>query len=167
MDKGQSVRTAETIGMAQRGGCVVSHVRVGGEIHSPLIPKGGADMIIGFEPAEAVRCLSYLKPDGTVIVNSKAVKPVTSTLGGGGYNGEEMLDYLRANVKTLIVVDGEGVCEECKTPKVLNIALLAAAAKSGCLGITTDELKETIIKMVNKKFHAANLNAVDIVCKKN
>jgi indolepyruvate ferredoxin oxidoreductase beta subunit len=167
MDKGQSVRTAETIGMAQRGGCVVSHVRVGTEIHSPLIPKGGADMIIGFEPAEAVRCLSYLKPDGTVIVNSKAVKPVTSTLGGGGYNGEEMLDYLRANVKNLIVVDGEGVCEECKTPKVLNIALLAAAAKSGCLGITTDELKETIIKMVNKKFHAANLNAVDIVCKKN
>lgn len=62
MEKGESVRTAETIGMAQRGGCVVSHVRVGGGIYSPLIPKGGADVLIAFEPGEAVRCLSYLKP---------------------------------------------------------------------------------------------------------
>jgi indolepyruvate ferredoxin oxidoreductase beta subunit len=69
MDKGQNVRTAETIGMAQRGGCVVSHVRVGDEIFSPLIPKHTADIIIGFEPAEAVRCLSYLKKDGTVVVS--------------------------------------------------------------------------------------------------
>ena len=61
MNRGLNARTAETIGMAQRGGCVVSHVRVGEKIHSPLIPQHKADLIIGFEPAEAVRCLPYLK----------------------------------------------------------------------------------------------------------
>ena len=57
LNNSMHVRTAETIGMAQRGGCVVSHVRTGKIIHSPLIPLGQADLIIGFEPAEAVRCL--------------------------------------------------------------------------------------------------------------
>ena len=73
MEKGMFVRTSETIGMAQRGGSVVSHVRVGEEIHSPMIPKGSADVLLAFEPAEAVRNLSYLKKGGIVIVNQKAL----------------------------------------------------------------------------------------------
>jgi Pyruvate:ferredoxin oxidoreductase and related 2-oxoacid:ferredoxin oxidoreductases, gamma subunit len=162
MDKGLSVRTAETIGMAQRGGCVVSHVRTGNELHSPLIPQGGADVIIGFEPAEAVRSLGYLKQDGVVIVNCKAIKPVTSALGGAAYNGAEMLDYLKENVKKLVIVDGDGICRRCGSPKVLNIVLLAAAVKAGCLDLTVEELKETIIKRVNGKFHELNLRAVDM-----
>ena len=64
--KGLTVHTAETIGMAQRGGCVVSHVRIGENVYSPLIPKGTADVIIAFEPAEAVRVASYLKKGGTI-----------------------------------------------------------------------------------------------------
>ena len=61
MEKGNFVRTAETIGMAQRGGSVVSHVRIGDEIYSPQVPVGSADVILAFEPGEAVRCLPYLK----------------------------------------------------------------------------------------------------------
>ena len=79
IDLGFPARTAETIGMAQRGGCVVSHVRIG-EAHSPLIPKGKADIIIGFEPAEAVRCLPYLKEEGVVVTTKKAIKPVTASV---------------------------------------------------------------------------------------
>lgn len=164
MEKGSNVRTAETIGMAQRGGCVVSHVRTGEEIHSPLIPLGGADVIIGFEPAEAVRCLSYLKPEGTVIVNSKAIKPVTSTLGVAPYTGDEMLDYLKKNINNLRVIDGEAVCAACGSSKVLNIALLALAAKAGCLDISVDELKGVLKRMVNPKFLEMNLRAVDMAC---
>ena len=80
MEKGLSARTAETIGMAQRGGCVVSHVRIGEEIHSPMIPIKGADLILGFEPAEAVRCLPYLKEGGAVVVsaNTSAPRALTS-----------------------------------------------------------------------------------------
>ena len=84
MDAGLNVRTAETIGMAQRGGCVVSHVRTGDDIASPLVPKHTADVMIAFEPAEAVRCLDYLAPDGAVIVNKKAVMPITVNFGGTG-----------------------------------------------------------------------------------
>lgn len=73
LEMGESARTAETIGMAQRGGCVVSHVRIGGERTGPLIPRGLADVLIGFEPGEAARCLAYLRPDGLLI---SAVRPV-------------------------------------------------------------------------------------------
>ena len=163
MEKGSQVRTAETIGMAQRGGCVVSHVRTGNNISSPLIPKGMADVIIAFEPAEAVRNIDFLKKDGTVIVNMKAVKPVTASLTGSEYDGAEMLEYLNKNVEHLYIIDGDNICTECGSPKVLNIALLAAAAKSGALGITVDELKSAIAKRIPEKFHNLNMSAVDKV----
>lgn len=163
MEKGEQVRTSETIGMSQRGGCVVSHVRTGDNIQSPMLPKGSADVIIAFEPAEAVRNLSYLKKGGVVIVNKKAVKPVTASLSGSDYDGREMLDYLTSAVKKLTVVDGDEICDKCGSPKVLNIALLAAAAKSGELGITVEELKSAIKKRIPQKFHDMNLKAVEIV----
>ena len=73
MEKGMEVRTSETIGMSQRGGSVVSHVRMGQEIYSPMIPRHSADVILAFEPAEAVRSLSYLKKGGVVVVDRKSV----------------------------------------------------------------------------------------------
>ncbi len=162
MEKGEKVQTAETIGMAQRGGSVVSHVRVGEEAFSPLIPKGRANVLIAFEPAEAVRCLDYLKEDGTVIVNKKAVKPVTASLSNSTYDGTEMLDFLSQKVKNLKVIDGDAICEQCGSPKVLNIALLAAASASGSLGITVEELKSAICKRIPEKFHELNLRAVTL-----
>lgn len=162
MEKGMDVRTAETIGMAQRGGCVVSHVRIGKNICSPLVPKGSADIIIGFEPAEAVRCISYLKKGGTVIVNSKAVKPVTSSLRGTYTDGKEMTDYLESTSANVRIIDAEEICREVGSQKVLNIVLLAAAAKSGALGITVNELKSAIEKRVNPKFVEMNFKAADL-----
>ena len=160
MEKGENVRTAETIGMAQRGGSVVSHVRVGGSIKSPIIPKHGADVLIAFEPAEAVRCLDYLKEGGTVIVNKKAVKPVTASLTGSDYDGKEMLSYLQRKVKKLILVDGDAVCEKCGSAKVLNMVLLAAAVKAGALSMNIEELQNAINKRLPEKFKEINLKAV-------
>ena len=127
MEPGKFVRTTETIGMAQRGGSVVSHVRMGTEVHSPLIPLKSADMLLAFEPAEAVRCLPYLKEGGTVIVSSKTVKPVTATLSGSTYEGTEMLEYLKKNVENLAILDGEEICRQAGSSRVLNVALLGAA----------------------------------------
>ena len=87
MDEGYAVHSAETIGMAQRGGSVTSHVRIGEDAFSPLIPLGSVDLLIAFEPSEAVRNLKYLKSDGFVIVNSVFVK-LTSLVGGGDYDGK-------------------------------------------------------------------------------
>ncbi|CDD53992.1 MULTISPECIES: indolepyruvate oxidoreductase subunit beta [Ruminococcus] len=164
MQQGKSVRTAETIGMAQRGGCVVSHVRAGAEIHSPLIPKGKADVMIAFEPAEAVRCLPFLKQGGTVVVNQKAVKPVTASLSGLAYTGAEMLEYLQSAGIRTILIDGDAVCAACQSPKVLNIALLAAAANTDALGISVAQLKDAVQQLVPEKFHALNLGAIEYVC---
>lgn len=166
LDKGMFVRTTETIGMAQRGGSVVSHVRMGEEIHSPLIPKGQADVMIAFEPAEAVRNLDYLKKSGVTVVNTKAVKPVTATLGNTEYNGQEMIEYLKAHVENLILVDGESVCEEVGSAKVLNITLLGAALGSGVLDISLADMETEIEKHVKKQFIEMNKKALALGAKK-
>lgn len=162
MEQGDFVRTTETIGMAQRGGSVVSHVRAGEEVHSPLIPAGGADVILAFEPGEAVRCLPYLKEGGLVITNSRIVKPVTASLGGSSYSGGEMLDYLKKKAGQVIVVDGDEICRRAGSAKVLNVALLGAAAKSGALGISMDEMLEAVRKNVKEKYIALNEKAIKL-----
>lgn len=159
LEKGYIAHTAETIGMAQRGGSVVSHVRIG-ECYSPLIPTGLADMIIGFEPAEALRNINYLKEGGVVIASSKAIKPVTASLTGDKYDGTEQLAFLRENIKNLAVIDGDAICAECGSPKVLNIALLGAAARFSELGLTYDELRLTLIAKLPPKILDMNLKAL-------
>lgn len=162
MANGEMAMTAETIGMAQRGGCVVSHVRCGKEVASSLIPKGMADIIIGFEPNEAVRVLPYLKKGGTVITTKRSVEPVTGALTGKTYPGEVMIDYLKKTDARVIVVDAEEICKEVGSFKVLNIILLGAAVKSGVLGISPEEMKETIKERVKPKFVDLNLKAFDL-----
>ena len=78
MAQGIPIMSAETIGMAQRGGSVFSHVRLGEGVYSPMIAEGEADLILAFEPGEAVRCFPYLKEGGTVVVSNRAVMPVTA-----------------------------------------------------------------------------------------
>ncbi len=162
LDNGLAVRTAETIGMAQRGGCVVSHVRTGEKIFSPLIPFKQADIIIAFEPAEAVRCLPYLKENGTVISCVKGIQPVTAALMNDDYDGSEMVDFLKNNVKDLVLVDGEEICNQVGSAKVLNIALLGAALESGKLGLTKEQLVTSINQLVKEKFVEMNMKALDL-----
>ena len=161
MDKGLDVMSAETIGMAQKGGSVFSHLRVGRKVHTPMIAKGTADIIIAFEPAEAVRMLPYLKKGGSVIVNSHAVKPVTSVLKDSGYDGSEMVGYLKENVENLTVIDCEKACREIGSPKVTNMVLLGAAVRSGVLDFTMDEITETMKRMVKPQFQEANVAALN------
>lgn len=162
LDRGLPAHTAETIGMAQRGGCVVSHVRLGDGMFSPIIPKGEADVIIGFEPAEAVRCLDYLKPDGTLIVSKRAIKPTTDTLLDSGYNGEAMLEFLKSKIKTLVIVNGEEICAECGSSRALNIALIGAASGCGAIEFSQKEIASAIHKLMSKKHVEASLKALKL-----
>ena len=165
MAKGEEVKSAETIGMAQRGGSVTSHIRIGEEAFSPLIPKGKADVMIAFEPAEAVRNLDYLKPDGVVVVSQKAVKPVTASLSAKVYEGQEMLDYLGKHVSRLVIVDGQQVMEELGSAKVLNVVLLGAAIACNEIDITVDEIKTAIREKVPERFYELNLRALEAGCR--
>ena len=156
-DEGHTVHSAETIGMAQRGGPVTSHVRIGGDAFSPLIPIGGADLLIAFEPSEAVRNLKYLKKDGFVIVNSIPVKP-TTLVGGAGYDGAAEIAFLRSNCKCL-VVNSDELCAPFGSSKFFNVAVLGAAAGTGALGIGADSIRRTITRIVPERFQEKNLAA--------
>lgn len=161
MAKKLNVMSAETIGMAQKGGSVFSYLRIGDNIYSPMIGLGKADIIVGFEPAEAVRMLPYLKNDGLVIVNSKAVIPVTASLSGSGYNADDMLAYLKKHVDRLIVVDTEKACEDIGTSKVTNMLMLNVLVNSGEMEFTTDDIKDAVRAKLNKRFHELNFKALD------
>ena len=162
--RGEMARTAETIGMAQRGGSVVSHVRLDGDgtTVSPLIPRGMADVLISFEPEEACRNLPLLQKDGFVIVSDTAIKPVTDALSDTDYTGAEMLSYLRNQNVRLTVVPGRKIVEACGSVRVLNMALLGAASASGAIGLTTAELCERIREMVPQKLVAMNEKALSL-----
>ena len=161
MAKDIPVMSAETIGMAQRGGSVFSHLRMGDDIYSPMIAKGTADIILGFEPGETVRMLPYLKPDGQVIVSSREVMPVTASLTGGSYSGADMIAYLQKNVKNLFVIDTDKAVKELGSAKVLNIIMLGAAISGGALGLDKEDIKNAIIEKVPEKFHELNFRALD------
>ena len=160
MRKGLPVMSAETIGMAQKGGSVFSHLRIGDHLHAPMLAPGTADLFIAFEPAEAVRMLSFLKEGGTVVVNSAPVVPVNAVLKKSTYHGGEMIDYLRANVAKVIVVDGAAACAELGSSKVLNMVLLGAALESGELPVTKEEVAAVMKERVKPRFVEMNSKAL-------
>lgn len=161
LDMGLPVIASETIGMAQRGGCVVSHVRVGEDIFSPLIPKGKADAVIAFEPSEAVRCAGYLKQGGVMVVSNRPVQPVTSSLTGKAYDVEAMLDYLKTNVPGCIIVNGEELCSKIGMDKALNIALIGVLCGSKKSFLSLENVETTIKNTMPQKIVDINIKALN------
>ena len=161
ISNGERVLSAETIGMAQRGGSVVSHVRIGEDVYSPLVPQGQADVLIAFEAAEAVRNIAFLKKGGSVIVNKKVVQPVTASLSGKTFDENEMISYLEKAAGNVIAVDTDQACKDLGSSKVVNMVLLGAASKSGL--ISKEELKAALKLLVKPEFYDLNVKAVDYV----
>ncbi len=160
MERGMSVKAAETIGMAQRGGSVFSHVRLGGEAHAPLVGDGRADLIIAFEPAEAVRQLGSLRQGGTVVTSNRPVVPVSAAVGGPAYDLSSVMDYLRKQVANLVIVDAAAAEQELGSAKCLNVVLLGAAARSGALGLSPDDIADAIKRLVPPRFQELNARAL-------
>ena len=171
--KGWQVRTAETIGMAQRGGSVVSHVRMGDtgeEVIAPLVAKGTADMIIAFEPAEAARVLPYLAPDGVMVSATTSIQPITAALSSEPYLAKATVTSLekRLNVRAgeparFVLVDDEAVLSQVGNRKALNTVLLAFALKTGHLPLSLDDLRDAVRACVKPRFVELNLAAIDLV----
>ena len=169
MKKGIAVKSAETIGMAQRGGSVFSHLRVGEDALTPMIKSGEADLIIGFEPAETVRMMPFLRKGGAVITSDRPVMPVTAALKGSDYSGAEMVEYLRqleakGDISRLVIVDTEKASIDVGSPKAVNMILLGAAARAGMLGeISIDDIREAMIAKVKPQFVEMNNKALEYV----
>jgi len=145
MKRGYNVRTAETIGMAQRGGSVVSHIRIGTNVHSPLMPLGSAHALIAFEPAEAARCMTYLAPGGRLVVCDSAIKPVAGALSGDIYDVGNIIEYLKNQAPGPVFICGRAFKDRCG--RTLNVALLGVAAQSGAFPFGAEALVETIAEM--------------------
>ena len=165
MGRGIPVKTAETIGMAQRGGSVFSHVRVGEGAASPLVGRGTADVIVAFEPAEAVRQLPFLRRGGAVVVSNRPVVPVSAMTGGPAYDLEAITGYLHAQeasgrIGDLAVVDADRAAQELGSAKCLNVVLLGAAVRSGALGLSAEDVRSAIHERVPERFWELNDRAL-------
>lgn len=165
MARGLPVKTAETIGMAQRGGSVFSHVRMGEGVRSPLVGRGRADAIVAFEPAEAVRQLPFLRPGGMVVTSDAPVIPASASTGGPAYDLPAIMSYLRERVgeKNLVVVDAVAAEAALDTARALNVVLLGAAARSGALGpVTVDDLVSAVRASVKPAFVDLDVRALNL-----
>ena len=166
MNKGFDVKSAETIGMAQKGGSVMSHLRIGEDALTPMIGSGEADLIIGFEPSETVRMLPFLKKGGAVITSDRAVMPVTAALKGSSYKGSDMTEYLKSlsDIGKLVIVDTEAAVKEVGSPKAMNMILLGAASRAGLIGdITHEDIIEAMKRKVKPQFVEMNIKALEFV----
>lgn len=165
--RGWQVRTAETIGMAQRGGSVVSHVRMGNlgeEVHAPLLVRASADLVIAFEPAEAARVLPYLAHNGVLVTATTAVQPVTAALSKEPYRAEDVLANIKRALgeqQTLVAIDDASLTEQVGSRKALNTVLLASAIAQNRIPISLNELKDAIVACVKPRFVDMNVHAVD------
>ena len=125
---GLSVKQSEVHGMAQRGGSVVTYVRIGDQVISPLIEKGEADLIVAFEQLEALRWIEFLKPSGLVIVNEQMISPMPVIIGAAKYPANVFDRLDRAGVQT-VRVDAPAIAAQSGNPKAVNIVLLGMLAK--------------------------------------
>lgn len=128
MDEGYDVKVSEVHGMSQRGGSVVTYVRFGEKVYSPIITEGEADIIISFEKLEAGRYAKYLKKDGTIVVNTQQIDPMPVIIGNAEYP-ESVLDELTAKGLNVEALDALTLAEEAGSSKAVNIVLMGKAAK--------------------------------------
>ncbi|GHV27666.1 pyruvate:ferredoxin (flavodoxin) oxidoreductase [Clostridia bacterium] len=162
MNRGYFARTAETIGMAQRGGNVISHVRWSpnaDDFLSPLIPPGLADVLIAFEPGEAVRCLPYLKQSGAAIVSDMSVPSVLSSLVGEDYRSEPFIEYIKLRIERAIIVDAAAIAKASGSMKSLNIGLIGAACDA--LAFSGDEVLSALKARMKDKIFEMNARAFE------
>ena len=155
---GHDVKVSEVHGMSQRGGSVVTYVKYGDQIASPIIGLGEADVILAFELLEAYRALPYLKKGGKIIVNIQRLNPMPVITGAAEYPGD-ILEKLRqaADVSAL---DALALAQEAGSPKAANVALIGVMARETALEkqFWLDTLQET----VPEKFLEINLRAFEL-----
>jgi indolepyruvate ferredoxin oxidoreductase beta subunit len=158
---GVNVVTAETHGMAQRGGSVEVHVRLG-DVHSPLIPYAGADVVVSLEPVEAARYAQYLNENTLVILNNRSIVPTTVSAGLATYpNLEEIISNLEKITKNIKVVEASKIASEVAgTVQATNVVVIGMLSKLVDLPIEYSKFEETIMDVFPEKLRDPNLKAL-------
>ena len=128
LNQGYDVKVSEVHGMSQRGGSVVTYVRFGEKVYSPVIDKGEADYIVSFEKLEAARWIEFLKPGGTIITNTQEVEPMPVITGAMEYP-QELIEKMQAAGANVDAKDFLAVANEAGSSKAVNIALMGRLSK--------------------------------------
>jgi indolepyruvate ferredoxin oxidoreductase, beta subunit len=160
---GYDVKKTDTLGMAQRGGSVISHVRIAEKVYSPLIKEGEVDFLLAFEKLEGVRWASYLKPDGIAIINNQDVPPLSVNLGVDKYpTNEEVMQILKQRTNHIFLVEGIRRATELGNARTLNIFML------GCLSVflpfKLQAWQEAIAQHLPERLLKLNTIAFDMGC---
>ena len=154
---GKEVKVSEVHGMSQRGGSVVTCVKIGDQVASPIIDLGEADVILAFEQLEAIRWLSYLKPRGTVILNTQKINPMPVISGKAAYP-EEILSVLQHSDIRVVALDALQLAEKCGTAKAVNVVLLGVLA-SMLPDVPADMWTDCLRSVIPPKLQAVNEKA--------
>jgi indolepyruvate ferredoxin oxidoreductase, beta subunit len=156
METGLDVKKSEVHGMAQRGGCVTSHVRYGQKVYSPLAKLGGIDLLVAFERMETLRYLNYLTKDATIIVNADEIYPPAVNSGDVPYP-DDIISFLKSNYNQVKEIDATALAGKSGNVKAANIVLLGAIAN--LMDIPSSIWEGVIKKAFPEKLAKVNLIA--------
>ena len=159
VEEGYDVKVSEVHGMSQRGGSVVTYVRFGDQVYSPVVAEGEADFIISFEKLEGARYVSRLKEGGKIICNTQQIDPMPVVIGAAEYP-EEILDSLTAKGVDIDAFDALSLAEDAGSSKAVNIVLMGRLAKY--LEIPYEKWIDAIAKSVKPQFVEINKKAFDL-----
>jgi indolepyruvate ferredoxin oxidoreductase beta subunit len=155
---GYDVKKTDTLGMAQRGGSVVSHVRIAEKVYSPLIQEGEVDFLLAFEKLEGIRYVNYLRPGGIAIINNHAVPPLSVNLGVETYPTDaEVLQVFKQRSQKIYLVPASAKAIEAGNAKALNIVMLGCL--SAFMPFTVEQWQDAIQKHLPEKLWKLNMTA--------
>jgi len=160
MDKGYDVKVSEVHGMSQRGGSVVTYVRFGDKVNSPIIDKGGADYILSFELLEAARYVQFLKPGGQIITNTQQIDPMPVIAGTAEYP-QGLIEKMEESGAKVDAIDALSLAEQAGSAKASNIVLMGRFANY-LTDISKDEWIKVIEACVPPKFLEMNKKAFEL-----
>lgn len=158
VEMGYDVKVSEVHGMSQRGGSVVTHVKYGDKINSPVVDLDSADFILAFEELEAYRYLPYLKKDGMLIVNTQNMNPMPVITGKADYP-KEIIEKIQEQKVNILPVDALELAEQAGNVKAVNVVLIGKLAKR--MDIAKDKWLDAVKKCVPAKFLEVNLKAFE------
>lgn len=158
INEGFDVKVSEVHGMSQRGGSVVTYVKYGEKVYSPIIDRGEADIILAFEMLEAYRALPYLKKGGKIIVNNQEIDPMPVITGAASYP-ENILEKIKKEAD-VTAVNALELAEKAGNFKAVNVVLIGVMAKN--TDISYDKWTKTIHETVPPKFVDVNLKAFEL-----
>ena len=145
MKMGYDIKMSEVHGMAQRGGSVVTYVKLGEKVNSPIIDKGEADIVLCFERLEALRWIDYVKEGGKLLLNDQRIDPMPVIIGRAKYP-ENVIEKVKANYDNVQAIDALAIAKECGNIKAVNVVMLGLMAKSTNIAeeVWVEAIKETI-----------------------